>query len=60
MLVLKPILTSKELPEDDNKYYIVRYNGTGSWHQDKVDELQGSAIKANRDKIKIWYKEVEK
>lgn len=60
MIVLKPIKTAEELPPNDNNYYIVRYNGTGTWYQDEVDELQGSTIRANRDKIKIWYKEIEK
>ena len=59
MEVLKPRKTAEQLPPDDEQYYVVRYSGKGSWHEDEVDQLQGKVIKANKDSIKVWYEPVE-
>lgn len=59
-MTYKVINIKEELPPPTNQFFIVRYNGSGSWYDGEFDELTGSDIcNGWADVIKVWFKPIE-
>ena len=52
---------NEELPPNTNEYFIIKFNGKGSWYEDDVDSITGRNINnAWHEVIKSWLKPIVK
>jgi len=58
-MLYKEIDIEEELPPNTNEYFIIKFNGRGSWYEDEVDTFTGKSINGDyKEIIKVWLKPI--